>query len=97
LIRKGSEIEVYAKGQSLRDYTYVQDIVNGILLSLENSNGYNIYNIGGGKPIKLIDLISVIEQKLGINAKIKYLDSQPGDVDITYADSSKASELLGYK
>ncbi len=96
LIRKGLEIEVYANGQSLRDYTYVQDIVNGIILSLENSQGYNIYNIGGGMPIKLIDLISVIENKLGVNAKIKYLDSQPGDVDITYADSSKASELLGY-
>jgi UDP-glucuronate 4-epimerase len=97
LIKKGKEIEVYAKGQSLRDYTYVQDIVNGIILSLDKSIGYNIFNIGGGKPIKLIDLINVIEQKLNIKANIKYLESQPGDVDITYADSSKAYNILGYE
>lgn len=97
LIKNGSEIEVYANGQSLRDYTYVQDIVNGIILSLDKSKGYNIFNVGGGKPIKLIDLISVIEQKLNIKANIKFLESQPGDVDITYADSSKAYDILGYK
>jgi UDP-glucuronate 4-epimerase len=96
-INQGLEIEVFANGESLRDYTYVLDIVNGIILSLDNSVGFNIYNIGGGKPIKLIDLIRVIENKLNKKAKIKFLESQPGDVDITYADSTKAEKFIGYK
>lgn len=96
-IRNGDEIIVYGDGFTARDYTYVDDIVTGILTAIDFAgNKYEIFNLGNSTPIKLNDLILNIEKVLGIKAKIKWTGDQPGDVPITYADISRAREKLNY-
>ncbi|GAB3912698.1 GDP-mannose 4,6-dehydratase [Larkinella knui] len=96
-ILNGQAITVFGDGSTSRDYTYVDDIVSGIIRSLENLRGYEVLNIGGSDPISLADLIQVIERALGETAIINRLPMQPGDVQQTYADITKAAQLLGYQ
>lgn len=91
------EIEVFGDGTSSRDYTFVSDIVRGILLTLEKPFNFEIINLGNNCPIQLNNLISIIEKATGKKAKKKTLPVQPGDVPTTYADISKAKKLLGWK
>ena len=92
----GEEIEVYHRGESERDYTYVDDIVQGILAALENPSGFEIFNLGNSRTIRLLDLIHLIEQNLGRKARLRLMPAQPGDVPLTHADISRAKERLGY-
>lgn len=96
LIDEGSEIEMYGNGASKRDYTYIDDIVDGIVNATGIKEGYEIINLGNSDVVELRYLIRVIEQNLGKKAKIKELPDQPGDVPITYADISKARSLIRY-
>lgn len=96
LINKGEKIPVFGDGSSQRDYTYIDDIIQGILLAIDNLNGFEIINLGESRTIKLIDLITIIENEIGKKAIIDYQPFQPGDVQITYADISKAKKLLNY-
>lgn len=96
LIDEGRKIEMYGDGASKRDYTYIDDIVDGIINSVEIKEGYEIINLGNSDVVGLRYLINVIEQNLGKKAKIKELPDQPGDVPITYADISKAKSLIRY-
>jgi len=80
-------ITIYGDGSSLRDYTYVGDIVRGILLSSEKDLGYEIINLGSSKPIKLLDFVETFEKVTGKKAKIKHVEKQPGDVSKTYGDN----------
>ena len=97
---EGKEIPMFGDGTTSRDYTYIDDIVDGIVKSCEycmnNKNVYEILNIGNSSPTTLKDMINTIAKVLGIEAKIKQLPMQPGDVDRTYADISKANKLIGY-
>jgi UDP-glucuronate 4-epimerase len=87
-------IELYGDGSTLRDYTYISDIVDGITAVMQMDNlGYQIFNLGNGNPVKLKDMI---ESALQIPIQIQYKDMQAGDVDMTHADISKASQLLNY-
>lgn len=95
-IDQGKEIEMYGDGTSRRDYTYVSDIVEGIIASLDRKFGYEIINLGNSKTVELQYLIQLIEKNLGKKAKIKKMPDQPGDVPVTYADISRAKRLLGY-
>ena len=97
LINNNKEITVYGDGNSQRDYTYVADVVDGVLKAADKSWKFEIINLGNNKPIKLNYLIKLIEQNLGKKAKIKREKMQPGDVLITYADISKARKLLNWK
>ena len=101
LIIQGQTIPFYGDGSSARDYTYIDDIVQGILSSLNylktRSSVYEIINIGNNKPISLIDLVKVIESTLNKKVNLEKLPIQNGDVNITYADISKAEKLLDYK
>ncbi|RAJ94103.1 UDP-glucuronate 4-epimerase [Larkinella arboricola] len=90
-------INVFGDGTTARDYTYVEDIVNGIIQSLENLRGFEVLNIGGSDPISLANLIQVIERVVGKSALINRLPMQPGDVQQTYADIRKATQLIGYQ
>ena len=92
----GDEIEVYHRGESERDYTYVDDIVQGILAALEHPAGFEIFNLGNSRTIRLLDLIHLIEEKLGRKARIRLMPAQPGDVPLTHADISRAKAQLGY-
>jgi len=95
-ITNGKEIDVFGDGTTKRDYTFISDVVAGIKKSLELENGYEIINLGCGNPVMLKDFIEVIEKALGKSAKISRKEKQQGDVDLTYADISKAKKLLGY-
>lgn len=97
LIREGREIEVYGDGSARRDFTYVGDIIHGLLNALYNPFKYEIINLGGSNTIEVSGLISIIEKSLGKKARIKYRDPMPGDVPITYADIRKAEKLIGFK
>ena len=97
LIEEGEAIPVYGPGDSQRDYTYVSDIVAGVLGAIERCDGYHLYNLGESEPIGLSELIEEIEKSLGKKAKIDRLAEQPGDVRVTYADVSLARKDLGYE
>lgn len=100
LIFEGKKLPVYGDGNTYRDYTYIDDIVSGILASVdyvkENKNVYEIFNLGNSETISLKYFISLIEKLVGKKAKIIKMPKQPGDVEKTYADISKAKKLLGY-
>ena len=101
LILQDESIPMYGDGSTSRDYTYIDDIVNGIIKSCDyveqHNNVYEIINLGSNHPVSLKEMIQVIGRVLGKEPKINQLPMQPGDVDITYADISKAEKLLGYK
>ena len=96
LIDQGHVVEMFGDGTSRRDYTYITDIVDGIIAAIDKRSGYEIINLGDSKVVELQYLITLIEKKLGKKAIIKKLPVQPGDVPITYADISKARTLLEY-
>ena len=101
LMLEGKEIPMFGDGTTSRDYTYIDDIVDGIIKScnycMNNQDVYEILNIGNSSPTTLKEMIDTIGQALGIEPKIKQLPMQPGDVDRTYADVSKAKTLIGYE
>jgi len=92
----GQPIEVFGDGSTSRDYTYVSDIVDGILACLERQFGFEIINLGGSHPITLTHLIETIEAAAGKKAVVQRLPEQPGDVPRTWADVAKARRLLGF-
>ena len=97
LIKNSQPIPLYGDGSSCRDYTYIDDIVSGVCAAINyDKTPYEIINLGGGEPITLKDMIGTIEKVLGKKAKISYLPMQPGDVDRTVCDYSKANRLLNY-
>ncbi len=96
-IDQGKVIEMYGDGTSRRDYTYISDIVDGIMAAADRKLGYEIINLGNSNVVELRYLIRLIEENLGKSAIIKKLPDQPGDVPVTYADISKAKKLLGYE
>ena len=87
---------MFGDGTTRRDYTYIDDIVQGIDLAIENLNGFEVFNLGESRTIMLKELISLLENQIGKKANIDELPLQPGDVEQTYADISKAKELLNY-
>lgn len=97
LMLKNEPIPVYGDGNSLRDYTYIDDIIDGICSAIEyNKTNYEIINLGGGNPITVKEVISTIEKVLKKSAVINYLPFQKGDVNKTISDITKAKRLLGY-
>lgn len=98
MIDSGEEIPVFGNGTSKRDYTYVSDIIDGILHALISRNqGFEIFNLGDSHPVSLEYLVNLIEEALGKKAKINRLPMPPGDMPITFAEISKAREALDYQ
>jgi len=95
-IARGVAIDQYGDGSSSRDYTYIDDIVQGVVLSLDRAQGCEVFNLGKGSPVLLTEFIGTIERLVGAKAKINLLPNQPGDVPRTSADISKARDMLGY-
>lgn len=96
LIYQNKEIDMYGDGSSSRDYTFVLDIVEGIILALDKSLRFEIFNLGNSHPIKLNKFISIIENALVKKAKINIKPMPKTDVNFTYADITKAKKMLGY-
>jgi UDP-glucuronate 4-epimerase len=95
-ILEGREITLYGDGTSRRDYTYIEDIVAGIVGALRAPYGYEIFNLGNSETVTLDSLIAVLERVLGRPAQRRYEAEQPGDVPVTCADVTKARAMLGY-
>ena len=99
-ITKGETIKVFNEGNLSRDFTYIDDIVEGIMLVIEDENEITtaeVFNIGHGSPVKLLDFISLLENALGQKAKKEYLPMQKGDVYTTYADTTRFQKRYGYR
>lgn len=95
-IRHGRTIDVYNYGKMSRDFTYIDDIVEGVVAALDLEGKCEIFNLGNHRPERLDTLISLIEEGLGKKAKIRHLPMQPGDVEATYADISESTKKLGF-
>ena len=80
----------------MRDFTYIDDIIDGTVAAMDKCEGFHIYNLGESKPITVNDLVSEIENALGKKAVKEYQPPQPGDVERTFADITKAAKELGY-
>jgi len=92
----GRPIDIYNFGKMKRDFTYIGDIVDGTISALRNPFRYEIFNLGNSKVVELMELINIIEEELGIEAKKNLLPLQPGDVPETYADIEKTKKMLGF-
>ncbi len=96
-ISRGDPVEIYGDGNTRRDYTYIDDILQGAFAALDRSLGFEIINLGEAQTVPLLELVRIIEKAAGKTARIRRLPEQPGDVPVTYADISKAERLLGYR
>ena len=97
LIDQGGKIPMFGDGSSRRDYTYIDDLVDGILGVIRYHKGFEIYNLGESQTTSLKELIQFIEKAIGKKANVEMLDPQPGDVSVTYADITKAKRMLKYQ
>jgi len=97
LIEQGKAIPMYGDGSMERDFTYIEDIIDGVVASMKQCQGYHIYNLGESRPVRLDVLIGELEKALGKKAIIDRQPEQPGDVKRTFADVQKAVRELGYQ
>ncbi len=96
-ILKGKKIDIYGQGKMKKDFTYIDDIVGGIISAIKTKINYEIFNLGFGNPSKLMDFIETIEKNLNKKATKNFIPMQKGDVPITYADTTKAKKMLNFK
>jgi len=97
-IYAGEPISVFGDGSSRRDYTYISDIVDGIVRSIDHdAAGFDVFNLGRGEPVILRDVLQALEDRLGRPADLRHVDPQPGDPQMTCADITRARERLGYE
>lgn len=96
-ISRGEEIQQFGDGSSSRDYTYILDIVDGVVRSIDRPYAYQIFNLGKGDGTSLKDFIGLVEKHTGKKANKTILPDQPGDVPFTCASVEKAERMLGYK
>jgi len=92
----GESLPFYGDGTTARDYTYIDDIVQGVVAAIDHCEGYEIYNLGESQTTTLSELVESVGSALGVEVVLDRQPMQPGDVVITYADISKARERLGY-
>ena len=98
LMKAGRPIPVFGDGSTRRDYTYVDDVVEGIRSALTyTASSYEVINLGNNKTVSLREMIEALEQALGVPANLEWLPEQPGDVPRTWANVDKARRLLGYE
>ena len=94
----GKPIPVYGDGSTVRDYTYVSDVVDGIRAAMEyDGHLFDIFNLGNDQPVSLQSLIDLLQDTLQTNAQIDRLPEQPGDLRATWANIGRAARLLDYK
>jgi UDP-glucuronate 4-epimerase len=97
LIDEGRPVEIYGDGGSQRDYTYVHDVVDGLLRTVDRPSGYRVYNLGTSQAVPLHRLVELIGASLGRAPHVVKSPAQPGDVPLTCADLSLARSELGYE
>jgi UDP-glucuronate 4-epimerase len=97
LLEQGQAIPLFGDGTTSRDYTYIDDIIEGVRAAMDRIEGYRIYNLGGNHPVTLAELLAAVEETTGTQAAIDRKPLQPGDVDRTYADLARSSSELDYR
>ncbi len=97
LIYAGKPIPFFGDGSTARDYTYIDDIIQGLVAAIDRPFPFEVFNLGESSTITLLKLVQTIERLSGRKAQINVLPAQPGDVEITYADITKAQRLLDYR
>jgi UDP-glucuronate 4-epimerase len=95
-MRAGEPIPVFGDGTALRDFTFVDDLVDGLVAALDRPLGFALLNFGAGRTISVNEAIAALEASLGVSARVETLPRQPGEVSRTWADTSEARRLLGY-
>lgn len=93
---RGEPIPVFGDGSAVRDFTFVQDLVRGLVAALDTDLGFRILNFGGGRTVSVLEVVRTLERELGVKAVIDWLPRQTGDVSRTWADISAARDALGY-
>ena len=93
---RGEPIPVFGDGSAVRDFTYVDDLVEGLVRAIDADPGFSILNFGAGRTVSVVEVIAALERALGCKAAIDWLPRQPGDVSRTWSDSSAARAALGY-
>jgi UDP-glucuronate 4-epimerase len=98
LIDEGRPVPFFGDGSSARDYTFIDDIIDGVVAAIDRCQGglHRVYNLGGSHTTTLSQLVALLEAQLGKRAQLDRQPDQPGDVPITYADVSRAARELGY-
>ena len=96
LIAEGEPVPMFGDGSTARDYTYIDDIVAGVLASLDRVDGFRVWNLGGDRVVRLDQMITTLGDVIGRPPRIEHLPMQPGDVEVTNADLTLASAELGY-
>lgn len=96
-VSRGMEMQQFGDGSSSRDYTYITDIVDGVIRAIDRPYSYQVFNLGKGSGTSLKEFISIVEKHVGQKAIVKVMPDQPGDVPYTCADVSKAKALLNYE
>jgi UDP-glucuronate 4-epimerase len=93
---RGESVPIYGDGSAVRDFTFVEDLVDGLGRALDRDLGFAILNFGAGRTCSVIDVVRLLERELGVTARIEWLPRQTGDVSRTWADVTAAREALGY-
>lgn len=97
LMLRGEEVPVYGDGTQVRDFTFVADVVRANLAAAERGEGGAVLNVGGGRPVALLEAIRTLEGVLGVRARLRFLDKEKGDVPCTVADTSRTERALGFR
>lgn len=95
-MRAGRPIPVYGDGSAVRDFTFVDDLVDALVRSIDRDLGFAILNLGAGRTVRLLEVVAELERALGVKASIDWQPAQPGDVSRTWADASAAFAALGW-
>ncbi|MBI3664620.1 MAG: GDP-mannose 4,6-dehydratase [Acidobacteria bacterium] len=95
-LEAGRPIPIFGDGASGRDFTYIKDIVAGILASVSHGAQYDVFNLGNSRPVTILELVRLLEQITGKRTRLRFLPARAGDVTLTWADITKARRLLGY-
>ncbi len=93
---EGKEIEIYGDGTSVRDYTYIDDVIDAICAVVERKFSFEIFNLGCSRPVVLNDVVAALERHLGVTARVVHVEEQPGDVPATHSDITKSQRMFGY-
>lgn len=95
---QGESIPIYGNGSTRRDYTYVDDVIEGVRRAMDYSGTpYEVINLGNNQTVGLLEMVRALEEALGVSARLEFLPAQPGDVPQTWADVEKAERLLGFR
>jgi UDP-glucuronate 4-epimerase len=97
LIEQGEEVDIYGDGRARRDFTYIDDIISGVLAALERARGYRVYNLGNAVTVEVGEVVRMISEALGKPARVRHLPPQAGDVSLTCASIDRARDELGYQ